>query len=58
MIARDPDDLGRTRMLHHCIDTKDASPIQQQAKRVPLPRQETVLQLLKEMLSKGIISLS
>ena len=27
VIARDPDDLGRTRVLQHCIDTKDASPI-------------------------------
>ena len=56
VIARDPDDLGRTRVLQHCIDTKDASPIRQQARRVPLPRRETVQQLLKEMLDKGVIS--
>ena len=49
-----PDDLGRTRVLQHCIDTKDAS--RQQARRVPSPRRETVQQLLKEMLNKGIIS--
>ena len=48
VIARDPDDLGCTRVLQHCIDTKDTSPIRQQARRVPLPRRETVQQLLKE----------
>ena len=31
VIARDPDDLGCIRVLQHCIDTKDASPIRQQA---------------------------
>ena len=42
-------------MQHH-IDTNGAPPIRQQARRVPLPRQETVQTLLQEMLDKGIIS--
>ena len=42
-------------MQHH-IDTGDAKPIRQQARRVPLPRRETVHTLLNEMLAKGIIS--
>ena len=42
-------------MQHH-IDTNGAPPIRQQARRVPLPRWETVQTLLQEMLDKGIIS--
>lgn len=56
VIAQGPDDLGRTEVLQHHIDTKDAIPIRQQARRVPLPRRETVQKLLQEMLTKGIIS--
>ena len=37
VIAQSPDDLGRTEVLQHHIDTKDAIPIRQQARRVPLP---------------------
>ena len=36
VIAQGPNDLGRTEVLQHHIDTKDAIPIQQQARRVPL----------------------
>ena len=49
VIAQSPDDLGRTEVLQHHIDTKDAIPIRQQARRVPLPRRETVQKLLQEM---------
>ena len=56
VIAQGSNDLGRTRLLQHHIDTKDATPIRQQARRVPLPRCETVQRLLQEMLTTGIIS--
>ena len=52
-IAQGP---GCTKVLQHPIDTKDATPIQQQARRVPLPRRETVQKLLTDMLTKGIMS--
>ena len=38
VIAQGPDDLGCTKVLQHHIDTKDATLIRQQARRVPLPR--------------------
>ena len=56
VIVQGPNDLGRTGVLQHHIDTKNATPIRQQARRVPLPRRETVQTLLQEMLTKGIIS--
>ena len=56
VIAQGPDDLGRTKVLQHYIDTKDATPIRQPARRVPLPHRETVHNLLTDMLTKGIIS--
>ena len=49
-------DLGRTKVLQHHIDTKDATPIRQQARRVPLPHREVIQKLLTDMLTKGIIS--
>jgi len=55
VIAQGP---GRTKVLQHHIDTKDATPIRQQVRSVPLPRRETVQKLLQEMLTKGIISSS
>jgi len=36
-IAKSPDDLGRTEVLQHHINTKDAISRWQQARRVPLP---------------------
>ena len=56
IIAARPDELGRTTVMQHCIDTGNAAPIRQQARRVPLPRRETVHTLLNDMLEKGIIS--
>ena len=56
IIAANPDDLGRTTVMQHSIDTGNATPIRQQARRVPLPRRETVRTLLNEMLEKGIIT--
>ena len=56
VIAQGPDDLGHTKVLQHHIDTKDATPIRQQARRVPLPRRKTIQNLLTDMLAKGIIS--
>ena len=56
MIAKSPNDLGHTQVMKHYIDTNGVAPIRQQARRVPLPRRETVQTLLKEMLDKGIIA--
>ena len=56
ILADGPDKLGRTGVLQHHINTDNATPIRQQARRVPLPRRETVHNLLQDMLSKNIIS--
>ena len=42
ILADSPNKLGLTGILHHSIDTGSATPICQQARRVPLPRRETV----------------
>ena len=56
IMADSPDKLGRTGVLQHQIDTGSAMPIRQQARRVPLPRRETVRHLLQDMLSRDVIS--
>ena len=55
VIAKNSNDLGHTQVMQHHIDTKGAAPIRQQARRVPLPCQETVQTLLQDMLDKGVI---
>ena len=56
IMADSPNKLGRTGVLQHHIATGSAAPIRQQARRVPLPRRETVHKLLQDMLSRDIIS--
>ena len=56
ILADHPDKLGRTGVLQYYINTGNATPIRQQARRVPLPHRETVYNLLQDVLSKNIIS--
>ena len=56
MLARCPEDLGRTSILSHHIETGDVQPIRQHPRRVPLPHRGTVQDLLKDMLEKKVIS--
>ena len=56
IISSTSEDLGHTTVMQHHIDTGNSPPICQQSRRIPLPRRETVRQLLDEMLKKGIIS--
>ena len=42
VIAYGQDDLGRAKVSQHHIDTKDATPIQLQVRKVPLPGQEII----------------
>ena len=56
VLAKCPEDLGRTSILSHHIETGDVQPIRQQARRVPLPHRRTVQDLLKDMLEKRVIS--
>ena len=56
VMAMDNDDLGRTNILSHRIETNGARPIRQQARRVPLPHRERIQELLKDILRKEVIS--
>eukprot|EP00731_Ephydatia_muelleri_P033154 Em0025g110a len=48
-------DLGRTRVLRHKINTGDALPIHQQARRLPFHQRDMVQKMIKGMLEQGII---
>ena len=56
VLAASSDDLGRTNILSHKIDTGNASPIRQQARQIPLPQREKVQELLQDMMQKRVIS--
>ena len=56
VLAKCSEELGRTDVLSHRIETGDAKPIRQPARRVPLPHRGTVQELLKDMLDKQVIS--
>ena len=49
------DDLGKTKLVYHEIDTGDAQPIWQSARRLPLHKKKEVRQLLDNMVSRGIV---
>lgn len=54
IFATNPDNLDRTNVLSHRIDTEGA-PIRQGVRRVPLPQREEIRKLLKEMQERDII---
>ncbi|KAK3743858.1 hypothetical protein QZH41_005256 [Actinostola sp. cb2023] len=47
-------DLGRTNLAKHTIDTGDAKPIRQPARRLPMHRREEAEQQVQKMLKDGI----
>ena len=56
LFATGPDDFGQTGRLQHKINTGNAQPIQQQARRIPPFRKEAVkIPLGREMLDKDVI---
>ena len=52
------DDLGRTQLLQHFIDTGPATPIRQPPRRIPQHKQQEAQRLLQNMLDRNIISKS
>ena len=50
------EELGRTHVVEHGIDTGTASPIRQPYRRLPLSKKEEVERELQQMLEQGIIS--
>jgi hypothetical protein len=49
------DDIGRTTLVKHSIDTGNAPPIRQAPRRLPLAKQQTVREKIDEMRRQGII---
>ena len=49
------DDLGRTHLVYHKIDTGDAVPFRQSARRLPYFQREEVRKTIEDMLKRGII---
>ena len=55
VFATDSDDLGRTNLVKHTIDTGSAPPIRMQPRRLPPHRREQAQALVNRMLQGGII---
>ena len=55
IFAAHPNDLGHTNIVSHRIDTGNAHPIRQQARRVPLAKREETQRLLDNMLQNDVI---
>ena len=55
VLADKDEELGRTALVQHSIDTGDAPPIKQQVRSIPVARQHEVRKLLDEMLQKDVI---
>ena len=55
VIALNDNDLGRTHLVSHRIDTADARPVCQLARRLPFHLHEQVRGLVDNMLTQGII---
>jgi transposase InsO family protein len=55
VFASSDDDLGRTTLVEHHIDTGDAPPIRQPPRRLPVSQQEDCEKEVTAMLAKGVI---
>lgn len=53
--STNPNDVGRTHLVQHSINTGDAQPIRQRPRRLPYARQAAANQMLQEMKDAGII---
>ncbi|HVH96330.1 MAG TPA: hypothetical protein VM682_05250, partial [Bacillus sp. (in: firmicutes)] len=55
IFAKDNNDLGRTNVAKHSIDTGDHKPIKQAAYRVNPHRKKIIEEEIQKMLEKGVI---
>ena len=53
VISTGDDDLGRTTLVQHRIDTGDAAPIRQPLRRLAPCQREDVQKLVSNMLKRG-----
>ena len=55
VFARSADDLGRTSLVQHTIDTGNARPVKQPPRRVPVHKKHLVTEEVDKMLRRGVI---
>ncbi|PIK33467.1 Retrovirus-related Pol polyprotein from transposon [Apostichopus japonicus] len=55
VFARSSADLGYTTVAQHKIDTDNARPVKQPARRVPVQQREVERELLQQMLDAGVV---
>jgi hypothetical protein len=55
VFARSSDDLGRTNLVQHVIDTGKARPIKQPPRRVPVHKKHLVTEEVDSMLRRGVV---
>ena len=58
VISVDSNDLGRTTLVQHEINTGDASPIRQPPRRLPFQQRQVVQELVSDMLKRGVVEQS
>ena len=56
VFAKSADDMGRTGLVKHRINTGDAQPIRQRARRLPIQQRKEEQALIKEMLDRQVIT--
>ena len=55
LFSKGPEDLGRTDIVKHRIDTGNAPPIRQTPRRLPLAKREEASQAIRDMREQGVI---
>ena len=55
VFAATSDDMGRTGITKHCIDTGDTQPIRQPPRRLPICKQAEADAVIRDMLHNGVI---
>ena len=58
MFSQGPHDLGQIDLVQHGIDMRDASPIRQSPRRLPLTKQQDASRAVEDMEKEGVIELS
>jgi len=53
--SRNTNDLGRTDVITHTIDTGDSKPVRQVLRRHPPAHEQAIRQHVKDMLEQGVI---
>ena len=55
VFALDDTELGHTSLVQHGVDTGDHPPVKQLPRRLPFSRREKVVELIDEMMAKGVV---